>query len=101
MTVNKSLNICQSYIFFTTDLCNQNQCTDVVTITNNKTKCKQIGFTVFRHTTGGISPCKATNCVDIQFCRGCFGFAIMLMHVSEIHQCPEEVKATIKMETSC
>ena len=27
MTVNKSLNICQSYIFCTTDLCNQNQCT--------------------------------------------------------------------------
>ena len=46
-----------------------------------------------------ISPYKATNCVDIQFYRGCFGFAIMLMYVSEIHQCPEEVKATIKMET--
>ena len=30
MTVNKSLNICQSYIFCTTDLCNQNQCTDVL-----------------------------------------------------------------------
>ena len=25
-----------------------------------------------------------------------FGFAIMLMYVSEIHECSEEVKATIK-----
>ena len=30
MTVNKSLNICQSYIFCTTDLCNQNRCADIL-----------------------------------------------------------------------
>ena len=56
-------------------------------------------FTVSWHTSGGISPCKATNCADIQFYWGCFGFAIMLIYVNETHQCSEELKAAIKMET--